>query len=136
MPKNKFTVIILGSDENAYGNSRLIYDEYGIKPTLMCSRRLIPTYYSNILTLIETKDFDKPDVFVKTLLAKLKELRKNYDKVLVVPCADYYTELLVSNYDKFEGLIANKFISKNLLKAFYKKDDFYKLCEKHGCTEL
>lgn len=132
MSKKDFMVIILGSDENAYGNSRLIFEEYNLKPILMCSRRLVPTYYSNISTIIETKDFDKPDIFVKTLLAKLKELHQDYEKVLVVPCADYYTELLVSNYEKFEGLIANKFISKNLLQAFYKKDDFYKLCEEHG----
>lgn len=132
MSKKKFMIVILGSDENAYGNSRLIFDEYGLKPILMCGRRLIPTYYSNISTLIETKDFDKPEVFVKTLVDMLKDLHKDYEKVLVLPCADYYTELLVSNYDKFEGLINNKYISKNLLKSFYKKDDFYKLCEKHG----
>ncbi len=130
--KKDFTVIILGSDENAYGNSRLIFEEYGIKPILMCSRRLIPTYFTKISTLIATDNFDKPNVFVKTLKNELENLHKDFKKVLVVPCADYYTDLLVDNYEKFDGLIANKFISKDLLKNLYKKDEFYKLCEKHG----
>ena len=130
--KKDFTVIILGSDENAYGNSRLIFEEYGIKPILMCSRRLIPTYFSKISTLIATENFDKADVFVKTLKNELETLHKDFEKVLVVPCADYYTDLLVENYEKFDGLIENKFISKDLLKNLYKKDEFYKLCEKHG----
>lgn len=130
--KKDFMTIILGSDENAYGNARLIFEEYKIKSVLMCSRRLIPSYYSKIIDIVITENFDKPEIFVDALLAKLKELHTQYEKVLVVPCADYYTELLVSNYEKFEGLIANKFIDKSLLDAFYKKDDFYKLCEKHG----
>lgn len=134
MSKQDFMVVILGSDENAYGDSRLIYEEYGIKPILMCSRRLVPTCYSNILQIIETKDFDKTEIFVETLLNELKKLHLTYEKVLVVPCADYYTELLVSNYDKFEGLIANKFISKDLMDKFYSKTDFYELCEKNGLS--
>lgn len=132
MPKKDFMTIILGSDENAYGNSRLIFEEYGVKSVLMCSRRLLPTYYSHISNIVETPNFDKSEIFVKTLLSKLKELHQDYEKVLVVPCADYYTELLVSNYDEFEGLIANKFISKDLMNKFYCKDEFYQLCAKHG----
>lgn len=127
-----FTVIILGSDENAYGNSRLIYEEYKIKPILMCSKQLMPTRFSKILTIYQVDNFDKNNVFVFALKEKLTELRKKYKKVIVIPCADYYTELLVSNYDKFDNMIANKFISRELLYSFYSKAKFYELCEKHG----
>ena len=43
--------IIMGSDENAYGVSRIIYDKYKVKPLLLCSRILFPTKYSNILDI-------------------------------------------------------------------------------------
>lgn len=132
MSKKDFTVIILGSDENAYGNARLVYEEYNIKPILMCSQRLIPTYYSNIFTIIETKDFDKSEIFVSTLKSMLEDLHNDFEKVLVVPCADYYTELLANNYGKFDGLIANQFISKELMEVFNSKNKFYELCEKYG----
>lgn len=132
MGKKDFFPIILGSDENAYGDARLIYEAYGIKPILMCSKHLLPCYYSNLFTLVENKDFDKTDIFVDKLLDQIKKLSKDYEKIIVVPCSDYYTELLVSNCDKFEGLIANKFISNSLLQDLYCKDKFYEMCEKHG----
>ena len=50
--------IIMGSDENAYGVSRIIYDKYKVKPLLLCSRILFPTKYSNILDIKIIDNFD------------------------------------------------------------------------------
>ena len=51
MTKKDFLPIILGSDENAYGTARLFFEEYSIKPLLICARRLIPIYNSKILNV-------------------------------------------------------------------------------------
>ena len=37
MNGNDFLPVILGSDENAYGNARLFHEAYGIKPLVVCS---------------------------------------------------------------------------------------------------
>ena len=128
----KFLPIILGSDENAYGTSRLFNEAYGIKPLLVCTRQLIPTLYSSLYVLRRVEGFDRDEVFERELLKILKEYKNEYEKLVVVPCSDYYCAMLSRHYDKFEGLITNRFISEELLNTLDTKDKFYVLCEKYG----
>lgn len=130
--KNDFFPIILGSDENAYGTARLFYEKYGIKPLMLCTRALVPTCFSNILKIKRIEGFDSEEIFSKELRAVLEELKGDYEKLIVIPCSDYYTELLVNTYDQYSGMIANRFISKELLSKVGTKDEFYKLCDEYG----
>ena len=57
MEKNRFLPIILGSDENAYGNARLFAEAYGIKPLMLCKHRLIPTEASRLFDRITIECF-------------------------------------------------------------------------------
>lgn len=132
MEKEKFLPIILGSDENAYGTARLFAELGCEKPLLVCTRQLIPTLYSKLYTLKKIENFDRDDVFAKELHGILKEYSKKYEKLIVIPCSDYYSSMLSKHYAEFEGLIANKFISPELLDTLDTKDKFYALCEKHG----
>ncbi|MBQ6702244.1 MAG: ATP-grasp domain-containing protein [Clostridia bacterium] len=132
MTNTTFLPIVLGSDENAYGQARLFNEVYKIKPLLCCTRQLVPTSNSSLFTIKKIEDFDKDSVFPSALLAVLKEYKAKYDKLIVIPCSDYYSALMSRHYDKFEGLIENKFISPELLDTLDTKDKFYALCEKHG----
>lgn len=132
MKNNDFLPIILGSDENAYGNVRLIHEAYQIKPLLLCTRLLIPTMNSDMFDLVRIDGFDQEDVFPSALLSILKKHAAPNRKLVVIPCSDYYAGMLSRHYSKFEGLIANHFISETLLDTLDTKDKFYQLCEKHG----
>jgi D-aspartate ligase len=132
MTKQKFLPIILGSDENAYGQSRLFNETYNIKPLLCCTRLLTPTSNSSLFSIRKIDNFDKDEIFPDALLSVLKEYKEKYEKLIVIPCSDYYSALMSKHYDKFEGLIENKFISPELLDTLDTKDKFYALCEKHG----
>ena len=132
MNRNDFVPIILGSDENAYGNVRIIHETYGIKPLLLCTRLLIPTRHSSLFNLIRIDNFDHDDVFPGALLSILEQQAAPNKKLIVIPCSDYYAGLLSRHYDKFKGLIANHFISDTLLNTLDTKDKFYDLCEKFG----
>lgn len=132
MTDKKFLPIILGSDENAYGTARLFNEAYGIKPLLVCTRQLIPTLYSSLYILRRVDGFDREDVFPAELLKILKEYKDKYEKLVVIPCSDYYCAMLSRHYREFEGLIANRFISEELLDTLDTKDKFYALCEKYG----
>lgn len=127
-----FLPIILGSDENAYGNVRLIHEAYRIKPLLLCSRLLIPTMHSKLFDLIQIDQFDRDDVFPDALLSILERYAAPGRKLIVIPCSDYYASLLTRHYSKFKGLIVNRFISEELLQTLDTKDKFYQLCEKYG----
>lgn len=132
MTNKNFLPIALGSDENAYGTARLFVEAYNIKPLLCCTRQLTPTTNSSLFSIRQIEDFDKDDVFPSALLSVLKECKQKYEKIIVIPCSDYYAALMSKHYDKFEGLIKNKFITPELLDTLDTKDKFYALCEKYG----
>ena len=128
-----FLPIILGSDENAYGTARLLREAYpDITPLMLCTQQLVPTRHSHLFLCRIIENFEREDVFPDALLSVLQECAKDYGKLLVIPCSDYYTGLLCRHYDRFEGLIANRFIPESLLETFDTKDRFYALCEQYG----
>lgn len=130
--KADFLPIILGSDENAYGNARLFAEAYGVKPLLLCTRQLVPTMFSRLFRIEVIPGFDRPEIFRSALLQVMRRESDAAEKMLVVPCIDYYAALLSEYYDCFEGLIANRFISKPLLDELTAKHRFYALCGEYG----
>lgn len=133
MKKKDFLPIILGSDENAYGTARLFREAYPeVTPLLVCTTQLIPTRHSRLFDCRIIAGFEREEVFPDALLGVLRECSKDYEKLLVIPCSDYYTGLLCRHCDHFEGLIANRFIPEQLLETFDTKDRFYALCEQYG----
>ncbi len=132
MAKKDFLPVILGSDENAYGTARLFYEAYHIKPTLLCTLRLLPTRNSRIFNIREIRDFNKEGVFEKELYAFLTEAKQEYEHVLVVPCSDHYAGMLARHYDTFDGMISNRFVSSELIELLDTKEPFYNLCAECG----
>ena len=132
MAKKDFLPIILGSDENAYGTARLFCEAYDVRPLVLCTIPLSPTRDSKLFDLRVIENFERADVFPDALLGVLRKNAETYEKQLVIPCSDYYVGLLCRHYSHFEGLIANRFNSAELLETFDTKDKFYALCEAHG----
>ena len=131
--KKDFLPIILGSDENAYGTARLFREAYpSVTPLLLCTQQLVPTRHSHLFLCRVIPGFEEESVFPDALLTVLRQCAADYEKLLVIPCSDYYTGLLCRHYAHFEGLIANRFISEDLLETFDTKDKFYALCEQYG----
>ncbi len=133
MSKKDFLPIILGSDENAYGTLRLFREAYPeVTPLMLCARQLTPTRGSRLPRVEIVEGLDRDDVFPEALLSVLRREGEQYEKLLLVPCSDYYTGLVCRHYAHFEGRIANRFNPLSLLETFDTKDKFYALCEKHG----
>lgn len=131
--KQDFLPIILGSDENAYGTARLFREAYPrVTPLLLCTQQLIPTRHSRLFFCRVIENFEREDIFPDALLGVLRQCAEEYEKLLVIPCSDYYSGLLCRHYDHFEGLIANRFLPESLLETFDTKDKFYTLCEQYG----
>ena len=86
--KADFLPIILGSDENAYGNARLFAEAYGVKPLLLCTTQLVPTMHSRLFRIEVIPGFDRPEVFKTALLAILRRESAAAEKLLVIPCID------------------------------------------------
>lgn len=124
--------VILGSDENAYGFARIFFDEYGIKPLLLCSKELVFTSHSRILTRKIINSLDTPDVFIKTVLPILRELRRNGKRVLLFACSDYYAELVALSSRELTPYVENPLLSPEVFEKIRDKEAFYNTCKKHG----
>lgn len=127
----KFIPVILGSDENVYGLCRSFYEKYNIKPIVLCSRRLNATKYSKILNIKEVKNLTDNDTFIETLTFLAADLKKNYERLMLISCSEYYTTLIVNNKKELERYFENKFLDKETLDKFITKEKFYNLCKKY-----
>ena len=132
MNGNDFLPVILGSDENAYENARLFHEAYGIKPLVVCKHGLIPTAGSRIIDLVTVRGLDDDGVFVSALGSLLEEKSREYGRIVVVPCSDYYTHLLSKHMDVLGRYISNGVPRFDLLTDLDTKDAFYRLCDRFG----
>ena len=130
--KQKFLPIILGSDENAYGIARAFHEKYNIISTALCKELLPATRYSKILEIIKINNFDEENICIENIVKIAGEKLKIYEKLILIPCADYYTELVVKNKDMLEKYFCNKFIPYDLLQKFATKEKFYQICDEYN----
>lgn len=128
----KTAVIILGSDENAYGCARAFYGLTGERPLLLCSKKLLATDHSKILLRCKIDDLDSASVFAVIMKRVLSDARKKADKVLVIPCSDYYAELIINSDEEIRNMIDNPLPSAELYRTFSTKSAFAVLCKNLG----
>jgi len=130
--KQKFLPIILGSDENAYGMARAFHEKYNIIPTVLCRQVFPATRYSKIVNIIQIDKFDEEKICIENLVKIAEEKLKDYEKLILIPCADYYYEYIAKNKDKIEKYFCNHFISYDLLQRFGTKEKFYQVCDEYN----
>jgi D-aspartate ligase len=132
MEKKAFLPIILGSDENAYGIARAFHEKYGIIPAVMCKAVYPASRFSKIMDIIKIENLNREDVFIENIKKTAEEKLKEYEKLILVPCSDYYIEYTSKNENIIGKYFCNKFISYALLQRFGTKEKFYKICDEFG----
>jgi len=132
MDKQPFLPIILGSDENAYGIARAFHEKYNIISAALCKEILPATRYSKIIEIIKIENFDEEKICIENLVKIAENKLKDYEKLILIPCADYYFEYVVKNKEKIEKYFCNKFISYDLLQKFVTKEKFYQICDEYN----
>lgn len=130
--KEKFKFVLLGSDDNVYGMSRSCFDKYGVTTIAYGMGHLVPTRFSSIVEVNQIEDFNKDDVLINTIVENGKKLKEDYEKLILIPCLDYYMETCIKYQNKLKGIYENSFISYDLLQNFITKDKFYELSDKYG----
>lgn len=131
--KKDFIPVLLGSDINVYGMANSFYKEYGVKSIAIGKGILHPCKNTNIVSVeVIEPNLEEDDVFTATLL-KFKEQHKS-DTLLLVPCGDNYTKMLVRNQDKLKNAFVFNVIDNELLESLNTKERFYEICEKYHMT--
>lgn len=129
--KKDFIPVLLGSDINVYGMASSFYKEYGKKSKAIGKGILPPCQNSNIVHVeVIEPNLEDDDIFTKTLL----DFKNKYkdETLLLVPCGDNYTKMLVRNQDKLKDAYVFNCIDNDLLVSLNTKEKFYELCEKHN----
>ncbi len=130
----EFIPIILGSDENAYACARMFYEISREKSLVFCAKALPQTAYSGILNRFVIEDFDGPTVFRSVMSNVLPKLQLKAKKLLVVPCSDYYAELVIRNRSLIAKYASNPILSPELYERICDKIAFSNLCKEYGIS--
>ncbi len=127
-----FLPIILGTDANAYGLARSFNDKYNIKSLALGSFPLKETKNSKIIDVKIIKDINKEEVLINTLLKLGKEYKQKYDYLILLSCAEWYTNPIVNNIEKLKEYYILPFMNKELKDKLEDKESFYQICEKYN----
>ena len=127
--------VLLGSDANVYGMARSFFEAYGAHSVALCKRRLAATAHSRFVRVVlASPRFEEDAVFARTLIGFARRQKaKHPDRVLVlVSCADGYTILLARHARELRPWYRFACPDLNTVLAVDLKQDFYRLCQKHG----
>lgn len=127
--------VLLGSDANVYGMARSFFEAYGVRSAALCKRRLAATAHSRFVRVVlASPRFEDDAVFTRTLIGFARRQKaKHPERVLVlVSCADGYTVLLARHAKELRPWYKFACPDLNTVLALDLKQDFYRLCARHG----
>ncbi len=128
--KKEFMPVILGSDDNAYGLARVFHEQYKVCPIALATTILETSKNSKIIDFRIDPKFHDGDYLVDELAKLGEKLKKEYDKIFIVPCSDSYLEMLSKRREKLT-MYENVFVDYDKLQKFNDKESFYEMCEEY-----
>ena len=121
--KKKFTVLILGSDINAYNMARCFHEIYNEKVDMMARLFSGPTKYTNIINPITISDGND-----NTVLNSLNSyaIASKSDNVLLIATSDKTVRQVVEIKDKLNKKFIFNYPSLDIVNKLLIKANFYK----------
>ncbi len=118
-----FSVLILGSDPNAYYMARSYHELYGKKVDMISKAAISVTEFSNIINFTAVPRIYEAENFVKTLNEYARENKS--EKILLIGTNDRYIRLIVENKDKLDEVYVHNYPSLEIVNTVLVKDAFY-----------
>ena len=128
--EREFVPVLFGGDINTYSVARAFYEEYQVKSYVLGKYMSGPSCYSKITNYRKNPQMDTEEVVLKAIT----KLSKHYpDKtILAIGCGDSYVDTLSRIKHKFPENVVAPYIEHDLMEQLILKENFYKMCEKHG----
>lgn len=126
-----FAPVLLGGDANAYGMARSFFEEYGVVSAAIGKGAFHICQHSKIVRFeVCEPRLEEDEVFVDTLLRYARDHRGV--PLVLVPCGDNYTKMLVRNQEKLRDSYRFTIMSPDQYDLVSTKERFYDTCAKHG----
>jgi D-aspartate ligase len=129
--KTDFTVILLGSDFNAYGMARSLYEKYRKPVKAYAEKMLAPTRFTKIVDLTLIDGFSEDPKWIEAMRELKKEYAQHTEPVILIGCGDGYAELISKHKNELTDVFVCPYVDYDLIKSLNSKENFYKLCEKY-----
>lgn len=118
-----YTVLLLGSDANAYYMARCFHELYNKKVDLMNKALIGVTEYSNIINFIKIENIDKADILVNALNDYAEKC--TLQKIILIGTNDKFVRLIVENQEKLDKKFVFNYPSIDIINTLLVKDNFY-----------
>lgn len=126
----KVTPVLLGGDLNAYSLAASFADAEGLISVCFARDKLAMCDLSSLTELHAIEELDDVNVAVPALLS-FAEKRKS-ERLLLVPCADWYVELVEYARDTLSGSYYFHIPDFEIWKTASDKASFTKIMDKYG----
>lgn len=118
-----FTVLILGSDINAYYMARSHHEAFGKVVDMYGKDFLGVTNFSKIINFTKVPELGNSDRFVSTLNTYAQDSK--FEKILLIATSDSWVRLLVENKEKLSDKFVHNYPNLDLLNKLLVKENFY-----------
>lgn len=125
-----FIPLIFANDINVYSVARAFYEKYSVRSYVYGKSEQGTCYLSKLVDYKAVKDCDQKEV-IKKLANEFAEAHKE-KKILLVGCGDNYVKRIAANKGEYRENIIVPYMDECILSELMDKEQFYKLCEKHG----
>ena len=126
----RLTPVLLGGDLNAYSMAGAFFDAEGVPSEVFTREKLAVTNLSSYINIHVVPELDDCNVAVPILQSFAKS--REGEKLLLVPCADWYVEMLEYARDALTGHFYFNIPRFELWRAVSDKSSFTELMDKYG----
>ena len=114
--ESNFTVVLLGSDFNAYGMARSLYEKYRKPVKAYAEQALAPTRFTKIVDLTLIDGFSEDPKWIESMKELKKEYASHEEPVILIGCGDGYAELISKHKDELEDVFVCPYVDYDLIK--------------------
>ena len=126
----KITPVLLGGDLNAYSMAMAFRDAIGVASEVFARERLAVTDLSSYINFHTVRDLNDCNVAVPELISFARN--RHTERLLLVPCADWYVEMLEYARDALTEHFYFHIPSFEVWRAVSDKASFTHLMDKYG----
>ena len=118
-----FTVLLLGSDANAYYMARCFHELYHTRVDMMNTTLIGVTEYSNIITFLKVENFSDKAIFVEALNNYAKN--SPFEKIILIATNDKYVRMIAENKNSLNAKFVFNYPTLEIVNTLLVKDSFY-----------